>query len=213
MKTSIWDILTGVTLFGILCLIVGFGIALSNRPQEVTKAEQLVPTISIPTATNTVQGMPPTWTPQAQQLGATATLRPTSTQPPTATSVVLPTFTASPRAPVTGGGSANCRVVFQSPADDTYQSKNTSFQMRWTIQNTSGTTWQSASSDIRFVSGDRMQTGADVYDLPYDVANNSNVDILINMRTPSGTGTVNSNWSIVQGSTTVCKFFVEFKLK
>jgi hypothetical protein len=145
-------------------------------------------------------------------LGATATLRVTSTPAPTASPVVLATFTASPRPPTSGGSGGNCRVIYQNPADGTYKTKSTNFQMQWTIQNTSGTAWQRDSVDIRWVSGDKMQVGADAYDLPYDVLNSSSVDVLINMRTPSGTGTVSSNWAIVQGDTTLCKFFVEIKL-
>lgn len=216
MKTSIWDILTAVVLFGILCMVAGFSFLLLNPGLASGAPQMTIPTIALPTATATVPGLPPTWTPAAPvQVQSTATRQPTSTLPPTNTPVVLPTFTASPR-PRSGGsgggsGGGNCSVTYQSPEDNTYQNPSTGFQMRWVLKNTSDKTWRSDSVDIRNVSGDRM--GASDKDLHMDVSPGGQVDIMLNMVTPGGSGTVASNWGLFEGSTSLCRFYVEFNVK
>ncbi len=216
-KTSIWDILTAIVLFGILCMVAGFAFLVLNPGLAAGTAPlTTIPTISLPTATATVPGLPPTWTPVPVEVQASATLRPSATIPPTNTPVLLPTFTASPR--TSGGGSGggtsggNCSVTFQEPADNTYQEKGKIFTMRWVLKNNSSNTWRSDSVDIRFVSGDRM-SGRD-QDLSMNVSPGGQVDIFIpNMIVPNAEGKVTSNWGLFEGSTSLCRFYVEFNIK
>lgn len=235
MKTSIWDILTGITLLGILCMVGAFGAILLNpglpfnpfRPAAIAT----VAPISIPTATSTIPGLPPTWTPAAVENNTEApaldpTLRPSSTPVPTYTAVVLPTFTPFPtRRPGTSGssgssgsssggvGGGNCQITYQNPPDDAILPRDQSFDMHWTIKNTSSKTWRSDSVDIRFMSGDDVDANTSPRDMPYDVPEGKTLDLLIHMNTPSVAGTYNSNWALVEGSTPVCKFFVQFRIQ
>lgn len=221
MKTSIWDILTGITLLGVLCLLGVFGMIIINPASAFNPfrpaGPALAPTIVLPTATDTpTPGLPPTWTPtpspeftdtpEAAPVVATSTLMPTNTV------VVLPTFTPS-RTPRTGVGGGSCQVVYQNPADDSVLPSGAEFDMRWTIKNTSSKSWPGDATDIRFVSGDRLHIGNDVRDMPYDVSENGTVDIIVTMRTPLTPGSYVTNWSLSQGSTSVCRFYVQFKVQ
>jgi hypothetical protein len=231
MKNSIWDILTGITLLGILCLIAGFGAVVMNpgllglnRNQPNTPGE-LVPTIAIPTETETIAGLPPTWTPTPvatkQADGGVPTLRPSSTPVPTNTPVILPTFTATKKVSTGGGGGGGtggvsggvCSVVYQSPADNSVMSIGQGFTARWTLKNTSSTTWRNDSIDLRVAAGTRMHTGADLRDLPSSVGSQGMVDILIDMIAPSTAGTYTESWALTQGLSPVCNFFVTIQVK
>jgi hypothetical protein len=238
MKNSIWDILTGITLLGILCLVGAFGAILMNPsvPFNPLGPPEPIPTIVIPTATNTPLQMPATWTPSPmpqqvvlpeateqpqgeQNPGVAPTLRPSSTPLPTNTVVVLPTFTPTKKGSTSGGGGGgsgvgggNCTVVYQSPADDTLVQPGSGFVQRWTLKNTGSQTWRKDSVDIRFVSGDRVHSGSDVLDLPYDVSTGGMADILINMVAPSTAGTYTSNWALQEGGVSLCRFYVSFRV-
>lgn len=224
MKTSIWDILTGLVLLGILCMIGGFVAIMVNPAMAINPLKPPAPvaTIALPTPTETVLGLPPTWTPtpqsEATQSNAEATLRPSSTPQPTATRFLLPTFTPSKvaRATLIGGGGSggsgsgggNCEVTYQSPADNSVMVHDTAFTMRWTLKNTSDATWRSDSIDLRFMSGDRLNSSKTLYDMPYDVPVNSSIDVTVSMKAPSTAGQYTSNWSLAAGTDPVCRFYV-----
>ncbi|RPJ48384.1 MAG: hypothetical protein EHM21_07680 [Chloroflexi bacterium] len=226
MKTSIWDILTGIILLGILCLIGAFGMILLNPgiplnpfPPTVVDSQNVVTPIVLPSATMTAPGLPPTWTPvptkedtlAAPSGGETTRLRASSTPVPTNTFVILPTFTPSKtsRAGVTGG---SCQIVYQDPQDGASKSKSTAFDTRWTIKNTSSKEWRADSTDVRFVSGDRMHSGNDLRDMPYSVGAGGMLDLVIGMTAPATAGSYTANWALTEGNTSVCNFFVQIRV-
>jgi hypothetical protein len=223
MKTSIWDILSVFTLFGILVLLGVFG-AIWMNPNVVFnpfKPPQLVAPIAIPSPTSTTVSsnqMPPTWTPspppQSEVVVDVPTLRPSSTPVPTNTSVFLPTFTPTLTLRAGRGGGA-CSIIFQSPPDGTAFDKDADINpdARWTIKNTSGTEWRKDSADVKYQGGDRFHLIDDIFDLPYDVSTGSMVDITIKMRAPDKTGTYTSNWSIIQGGVSVCNFYLQIRVR
>lgn len=235
MKTSIWDILTGLTLLGILCLVGVFMLVAVNPGIGFNplKPPATVSPLILPSATATEPGLPPTWTPVPRatdpnqpQPAALPTLRPSSTPEPTATRVILPTFTPSLTVRITtvsggggGGGSGggmgggNCDVVYQNPTDDTVYTAGTDFDMRWTLKNTSKESWRADSVDVSFVSGTDMHLGSNTRDLPYDVSSGGAVDILVDMEAPDNKGSYTSNWALMKGSTSVCRFFVVIKVQ
>jgi hypothetical protein len=237
MKLSIWDILTGLIVFGILCLLVFFGMVLLNpsTPLNPLKPLATIQPIVIPSATPVIPTattfqLPPTWTPTprpnqpaaGEEVGV-PTLRPSSTPEPTSTVVVLPTFTPSKTTRVGGPGGAGvgggtCQVIYQNPEDDTTFNRNDTFQTRWTIKNTSTTPWYRDSMDIRFMSGDRVHLSADANDMSHDVQPGSATDIFVDMiasRTAEDNGTVvkTSNWALMEGSRAVCRFYVTFNVR
>lgn len=230
MKLSIWDILTGITLMATLCMVFAVGavllnpgmVGISSSGAEVIPP--LAPTISIPTATPTdVQPIatdPPAG-PSAgenQPVNPPPGLRPSSTPIPTNTPFMLPTFTPSsgrPSGSGSGGGgtSGRCAVTYQDPRDDAVVAPGTTFTTRWTIKNTSSDTWRGDSVDIRYSGGERLQTGPDAYDLPYDIKPQESVDVFISMRAPSTKGEYTSNWGMYSGSENVCRFYLKISVR
>lgn len=240
MKTSIWDVLTGILLLGILCLIGAVGMVLLNPNTALNPlrpaAESVISTVMIPTSTTTSVVLPPTWTPTVEggaganpsgNLAATATERPTLTPIPSLTPVRLPTFTPTkvvvPTA-ILGGGSTGttsggggaaggrCQVVTQNPADGTTFPKNQTFTTTWKLQNTSDDSWRADSVDLRFISGDRLHVGTDVRDTSGDVTVNGTTTITVDMIAPSASGEYQSNWALSAGNTSICRFFVKIKV-
>jgi hypothetical protein len=218
MKTSIWDILTGVIMLGILCMIGAFVIIIINpnsainplRPPSL--APGVITPISLPSSTATLPGLPPTWTPipikeETAAPASTKVLQPTLTPAPTNTILVLPTFTPS-KTPRVGIGGGTCSITYQDPPDNKTIKKSTPFDTRWTIKNTSANSWLGDSTDIRFVGGDRMHSGADLRDMSADVPAGGSFDLVISMVSPATAGSYVSNWSLSLGSRPVCSFYV-----
>jgi hypothetical protein len=229
MRTSIWDILTGVVLLGILCLVLAFA-AIGLNPQSSLNPFKpfrptLVPVIVFPTPTVGANQMPPTWTPNPQPVDAgqpeptqvdtlapEPDLRPSSTPIPTNTVLVLPTFTATRNVGGSGVGGGSCSVVFQDPADDSIISSGKTFPVRWTIKNNSNKMWRRDSVDIRFLSGQSMHQGASAIDMPYDVGPNGMLDVTMNMTAPGTGGSYTTNWALMEGSISVCNFFLAIRV-
>ena len=223
MKISIWDVLTGILLLGIVLLVGAFVAILLNPnvsfnplPPQVTAGQQTIPTIVLPTATATSLALPPTWTP-APQLEPTlarsaATLRPTSTPVPTFTPVILPTFTPSRAAPAAHGG-GSCSVTAQTPPDNSFMIAGQSFDVQWTLKNQSPQVWRSDSIDIRWMGGDKLGISQTVYDMPYDVSPGSMLIIPVKMIAPTQGGAYTSNWALVNGSVTICQFYLQIKVQ
>jgi len=230
MKTSIWDILTGIVLLGILCLIAGFmAVALNPRsalnpfkPGQPT----LVAQISLPTATEQPRQLPPTWTPSplavdnrpvdvepapADTLVPSGQLRETSTPLPTNTMLVLPTFTAT-RAVGSSVGGGSCSIVYQSPEDGAFFKPGESLgDVRWTIKNTSSKEWRGDSVDIRYMpsAGEKAFHNANnLLDLAYGVQPGSMIDVTIPMTAPTDPAVYTSNWGLVEGNKVLCRFYV-----
>lgn len=223
MKLSIWDVLTGITLLGIICLIGAFAMLLINPnmpynpfPPRVGGAQQTIPTIVLPTGTATTNALPPTWTPVPQAtdtpVGQQPTLRSTSTPVPTATKVILPTFTPSRAAPAAHGG-GSCNVTSQTPADNSYVTAGQSFDVQWILKNQSPQMWRSDSIDIRWMGGDKLGIPQNVYDMPYDVSPGAMLTIPVKMVAPAKAGAYTSNWALVQGSTPICQFYLQILVR
>ncbi len=232
MKPTIWDILTGVTMLGILCLLGLFGAILVNPSMPLNPLKPLatvkpivIPTNTLVPPTATVFGLPPTWTPtprpgevQPGDAVGVPTLRPSRTPEPTSTVVMLPTFTPSKTTRVGGPGGAgvgggNCQVIFQNPADGEDKQRGETWSTRWTLKNTSTTAWSRSNIDIRYMGGDRVHTSPDAEDMNFDVNPGGAIDIFVDMFAPQDGGTKTSNWALMEGSRAVCRFYVTFDVK
>jgi hypothetical protein len=224
MKPSIWDILTGILVLGIVCLACSFSMIFINPTAAYnpfpppTALPALVVEIP-PTATATaLRQLPATWTP-VPPVGATATLgvmlKPSSTIEPTATLYVMPTATNTATVTRTPGprSEGRCQVVSEYPVDNTEFARGQEFDKRWTVRNTSGETWRSDSLDIRYLNGANLQTGATAYDLPRDVFNGESYDVVVRMRAPNDPGVYTANWGVTSGDNKVCGFFIKIVVK
>jgi hypothetical protein len=91
--------------------------------------------------------------------------------------------------------------------------KGSTFDMRWTIKNSSNTAWRADSVDILFVGGDRLHNGNDARDMPYDITPGGMLDLVVPMTAPTTPGAYVSNWRLSMGSKTVCNFFVSLRVQ
>ncbi len=89
----------------------------------------------------------------------------------------------------------------------------TTFDMRWTIKNTSKDTWRADSVDIRYIGGDITHAGNDPLDMPYDVAPGGMLDLIVSMTTPATAGSYVSNWQLSAGSKVYCSFYVTLRVQ
>jgi Polysaccharide lyase len=102
-KFTVWDIFTFLALLSAAGLFVVFAQIFTN-PQVAFNPlppPTMIPTLGIPTSTPTLKSLPSTWTPPpvgsyVAQQSTRATLRPSQTWPPSATAMVLSTFTITP---------------------------------------------------------------------------------------------------------------------
>jgi hypothetical protein len=172
-----------------------------------TQAAQTVAavlTLNVPSATPvtptvvTATPVPPTDTP-------TSMATPTVTQ--TFTPVILtiaPTntliyYTKTPSS--TPNGYA-CQVTSTTPTSSVKVS--TTFNWTWVIKNTGSAMWGQHNADIRYISGTKMQTGADLYDLTKNISPGQSYTATIAMETPSSANTYTAIWTIVQDGVTAC---------
>ncbi len=135
------------------------------------------PPTEVPTATPTVYVLP-TATPTRVVVIATA---------------VIPTLTPTPTA-------IGCKLQSQSPANGTTMDPGFDFDGKWTIKNTGTSTWDKSSIDFKYLSGTKFQKFYDVIDLPEAVASGDTVDLVIDMKAPSTSGTYTATWSLVGGT-------------
>lgn len=227
MKPSIWDLLTGIVVLAIAVLACAFTQIFMNPTSGLNPfppPTAVVPIeIAVVTSTSTspapLRELPPTWTPTpTQEIGPTVDtgLRPSSTIPPTATMFIMPTGTptaTSTSTPLPTRADARCYVIEENPKDNTEFNPGQEFDKRWTLRNRSGEAWRADVLDFRYLSGTRMHTGADAYDLPYDVANNDTYVFTTRMRAPTSAGTYTANWTLAAGDKSVCNFFVKIVVK
>lgn len=105
-----------------------------------------------------------------------------------------------------------CELVDQVPQDGAFEEKGSSIVTHWILRNTGEKAWLADRTTIRFVSGDRLHTGADAVDIPYDVETGNLLDVFINMMAPQSAGSYVSAWTILDGTTRVCNFYIRFKV-
>jgi uncharacterized protein YraI len=121
---------------------------------------------------------------------------------------------AAPPAPVvpatTPVPSSSCALLSQSPADYTVMAPDASFTTNWTVKNTGTETWSTDSYDVKYLGASSIpfHQGSDGYDMPTNVEPGWTYSVAVPMIAPANKGTFGEAWGIVQGSNTVCTFWV-----
>jgi hypothetical protein len=105
-----------------------------------------------------------------------------------------------------------CQIVSQTPANNSSKAASADFDAVFKIKNISGSTWNSASLDVKYQGGADMHKYADLFDLPSSVANGDTITLTIDMLAPADNGAFSEMWSIVNGSTPICSFAVTIKV-
>jgi hypothetical protein len=152
---------------------------------------------SAPTATS----VPPTATlPPLQPTPApTSTIAPqvalaTATNPPVAyTPYSTPTLTTY-----------SCGLISVSPGLKDRIKVGTSFMGTWRVENTGTEYWQGTEVDVHYISGEKFQTGASVYDLGRTVGPTGSYTFNVNMKAPAYAGPYYTQWAIKFGQITIC---------
>jgi hypothetical protein len=149
---------------------------------------------------------------------ATATLEPTATATATAT-VVIPTATntyvptlAKPTATSTPLP-YTCSLVSTSPSAGTKMVANADFDATWKIKNTGTKDWQVGYVDLRYVSGTKMQTVADVFDVNVALAKGAEHTIIIDMKAPGAAGKYTASFALIMENITMCTLPVNIEVK
>ncbi len=128
-----------------------------------------------------------TWTPQAT-LMPLATQTPYPTYTPAATAIPINPPTATPQP---------CNLaafVSETVADNTKFNPDTEFTKSWRLKNIGTCTWN-PNYKLVFVSGDQM-SGPDSVKLDDYVAPGEKTDILVDLKSPSKTGTYTGYWKL-----------------
>ncbi len=110
--------------------------------------------------------------------------------------------------PVTGGA---CQVTSVTPG--TALPVGADFDGVWTVKNTSNRTWDMSSVDYKFVSGSKLHTRTDRYDLQQTVKPGETVRIIVDMLAPSTAGLYTTNWALVEGSQTLCNLSLSLRVR
>lgn len=160
----------------------------------------------------TMEAQAATQTAQAAQ--ATPTLLPTWTPLPTDTLAPTPTL-IPPTVGVDVGGSGSgytppppkCILLSQSPEDGVKLRPNEEFDVKWTLQNNSTTTWPQ-NADVTLVSGPAIARQSLVH-LAQDVPPGGTVTILFDAVAPDKEGFYVSQWEI-RASNVYCRPYLAF---
>jgi len=153
---------------------------------------------------------------------ATATSEPTLAPTATATAVILPTVipptatlprpTAKPKPTATATPSDYaCQLVAASPAAGTKVTVNTDFDTTWQWKNTGTRAWELGYVDLRYDSGQKMQTVADIFDLTVAVAPGAEASMVVDMRAPATAGKYNATWKLMMEGITLCTMTVSIE--
>ena len=161
--------------------------AIFTQVAETIAIEYTQTALAIPTATNTPE---PTLTPlPSPTLQPLIVTTPLVTIPPT---LVGPT--PLPINPATAYGCYNAALVADTTVpDNTKFDPGDTFQKTWRLINTGTCDW-TVDFKITFIGGDLF--GSDTTKIRQRVAVGNTGDITLKMVTPSGSGTVFSNWQL-----------------
>lgn len=118
-----------------------------------------------------------------------------------------PAYPTYPAPIVTG----SCELTSYAPQGSIV--RNGEFDAKWTIKNTSDTTWRSTQVDYKFLGGTDMNKYDNRYDLPNDVKPGKSITIIVDMQAPSRTGWYSTTWGLVQGGTTLCRLPLSIQVK
>lgn len=173
--------------------------AMEAISRQLTSTAAALPTVAA-TATSA-----PTMAPTAT---ATVVILPTVI-PPTAT-VMLPTAKPKPTATATPANYA-CQLVAASPAAGTKVAVGADFDTTWQWKNVGTKSWEVGYVDLRYDSGQKMQTVADIFDITVPVAPGAEVSKVVDMRAPSTAGKYTATWKLMMENITLCTMTVSIE--
>ena len=109
--------------------------------------------------------------------------------------------------------SGSCLLIAVSPPASTVFGPNSETDIKWTIKNTSSSTWAASAVDYKYIGGVKMYKNSSIYDLPSDVASGSQVDIIVDTIVPSTPGYYTTSWGLDQSGTRLCTMSITLHVK
>jgi hypothetical protein len=91
-------------------------------------------------------------------------------------------------------------------------SKNQSFSVSWTVQNTGGAAWDSRSIDFVYTGGTKLSS-LKALDLPKSVAPGESVTLKVTMVAPGSPDTYKTVWMLESGKNTFCRLDITIVVK
>lgn len=151
-------------------------------------------TQNAPTATPVT----PTNTPQPT---ATSTLAATATPvPPT----LAPSATFAPWTLTPTAAAFSCSVTSTTPKSTDKITVASNFDGIWVLKNNGTQTWTHSETDIKYVSGTKLQKTLNLLDLSTNVAPGDSYTVTVDMVSPAEAGTYTTVWAVVMGKDTLC---------
>lgn len=101
-----------------------------------------------------------------------------------------------------------CTLVSQKPKDWTKMQRRNIFDAKWTVRNTGTKNWGQDGIDFKYVSGTKMHTYGDSYDLAKDVGPGKSTTLIVDMVSPKNKGYYTAVWGLYKGNKVFCKLSV-----
>ncbi len=173
-----------------------------NQTMQAIAAVQTSTAAALPTSTFTVA---PT-----QEPPPTATLQPTiQVVIPTATNTFVPVVPTKTKTPTPALYA--CKLLGTSPTAGTKVNLNGDFDGAWKVQNIGTHAWELGYLDLKYVSGTKMQTGADIFDISTAVPVGGELNLIVDMKAPATAGKYTASWSLVLEGITLCTLPVDIE--
>lgn len=175
------------------------------QAMQSTAISQTGTALAMPTSTSTATATPePTVTETATPTATfTATPQPTATvQYIVVTNTYIPP-TQKPSATPTPAW-YSCLLLEISPSTGTKMKTGNDFDSVWKVRNTGTKDWQPGYVDLVYVSGTKMQTKGDIFDVNVTLAKGAETTIILDMLAPSSTGKYAETFALVMEGTTMC---------
>jgi hypothetical protein len=106
------------------------------------------------------------------------------------------------------GANYSCSLMNQSPANWTRMGRRQYFDAKWTVKNTGTKIWHTSGFDLRYISGTKMHTNGDAYDLNKTTGPGKKVTVLADMTAPKNNGYYTAYWGLFQGNTVFCRLSI-----
>lgn len=142
----------------------------------------------------------------------TVTPSPTITRTPTEIPSSTPTFifilstptvpSSTPTLNVSADPYA-CRVISQTPTNDSVLVKGIPFTTHWQVINSGTYGWDENNADYHYSSGDKLGNSGG-YDFDRSVPTGGVIDLVVEMKAPDAPGTYSTTWKISVGKENFC---------
>lgn len=110
--------------------------------------------------------------------------------------------------PAAGTPDYACKLLSQKPKDWTKMQRRHIFDATWTVRNTGSKNWGKNSIDFKYISGTKMHTYGDAYDLAQDVGPGKSITLIVDMISPKEKGYYTAVWGLFRGSKSFCKLSI-----